>query len=183
MQQNPFNQNPLTRNKVLPTVTFVSPDKAKDLSVPKSTFSYEEMMEQYKNMSVPNQLPDPTKSASGGLVQYDKSPLTKDEWTKWRFHVRKSEHGDWGDAWGKEEVAKEQQIDKKSQEYTQRSRIENAKLSADLEKDEFRKQLLADIDSGNLFPNTRLEEVDESKRSNVSQTTIKENKDGSDSKQ
>ena len=94
-----------------------------------------------------------------------------------------SSAGDWGDAWGRDEFRKEQTMERRSAEFTKASRIGNAKLSADLEKDEFRKQLLADIDSGKLFPNTRLEEVDESKRSNISQTTIKENKDGSDSKQ
>ena len=91
--------------------------------------------------------------------------------------------GEWGDAWGRDEFRKEQAIEKRSAEFAKASQIGNAKLSADLEKDEFRKQLLADIDSGNLFPNTRLEEVDESKKSNISQTTIKENKDGSNSKQ
>ena len=115
-------------------------------------------------MTVPNQLPDPTKTSSGGVVQYDKTPLTKDEWTKWRFIERRSEHADWGYAWGKED----RQQDKKAEEFAQRSKIENAKLSAELEKDEFRKQLLNDIESGKYFPPSRLEEVDEAKRSTIS---------------
>lgn len=179
--QNPFNQNPFTRNRTFPNVVFVPADKAKELKVPKADFSYQEMMEQYKNMTVPNQLPDPTKTASGEVIQYDKSQLTQDEWTKWRFHIRKSEHGNWGDAWGKEDVANEQQQDKKAQEYAQRSRIGNAKLSAELEKDDFRKKLLADIDSGKMFPLTKLEEVNESQKSKVSQQTTKEDSNGSNS--
>jgi len=171
-QQNPFNQNPLTRNRVLPTVSFVSsPDEAKNLKVPETTFSsYDEMMEQYNSLVVPNQLPDPTKTCSNDLIQLDKSPLTKDEWTKWRFATFSDSHGNWGDAYGRKESAKEQEIDKKSAEFAKRSRIENAKLSAELEKDEFRKKLLADVEAGKIFDLTKLEEVDESAKVQYRQT-------------
>ena len=175
--QNPFNSNPLTRNRSFPTVEFVKPNAAKNLKVP-TPEPYDPSKLPQNNLTVPNQLPDPTKTSAGGLVQYDKTPLSKDEWTKWRFIDRKSEHGDWGNAWGREEAAKEQYQEKISREYAERSAIENAKLSAELEKDDFRKQLLADIDSGKLFPNTKLEEVDESKNSTISQKqTINETKE------
>ena len=182
--QNPFNSNPLTRNRVLPTVTFVKPNEARNLQVPTAE-PYDPSKLPQNNLTVPNQLPDPTAGFGGTIgMESDKSPLAKDEWTKWRIKKFNSPHGSWGDAWGRDEVAKEQEQDKKSQQYAQRSRIENAKLSADLEKDDFRKQLLADIDSGKLFPNTRLEEIDEAKRSTISQrTTIKESKDGSNPNQ
>ena len=184
MQQNPFNQNPLTRNRVLPTVTFAKPDEAKNLTVPPAE-PYDPSKLPQNNLTVPNQLPDPTAGFGGTTeMEVEKGPLSKDEWTKWRFKKYNGSHGSWGDAWGREEVAKEQQQDKISQEFARQSAIGNAKLSADLEKDEFRKELLKDIDSGKYFPKTHLEEVNESfKRSNISTTTIKENENGSNPKQ
>lgn len=175
MQQNPFNQNPLTRNRVLPTVQFASTDsERKNLQVPAPTYSYEDAVNAYRNLHVPQQeTPLDRIGAFGVSIAPDGT----------RTIQMQSPVGEWGDAWGRDEFRKEQTIEKRSAKFAKASQIGNAKLSADLEKDEFRKQLLADIDSGNLFPNTRLEEVDESKQSNVSQTTIKENKDGSDSKQ
>lgn len=167
MESSPFLQNPLIRNRRLPSVVFAKPDKAKDLKVPAAE-PYDPSKLPQNSLTVPNQLPDPTAGFGGTTdLEVEKGPLSKDEWTKWRFKKFSSQHGSWGDSWAKDEVAKEQQLDKKSQEFAQRSRIENAKLSADLEKDEFRKQLLADIDSGKLFPNTKLEEVDESVKNQV----------------
>lgn len=164
MQQNPFNSNPLTRNRTFPTVSFVKPGEAKDLQVPKAE-PYDPSKFQQNSLTVPNQLPDPTAGFGGTVrTEVESSPLAKDEWTKWRIKNFSNPHGSWGDAWGRDEVAKEQQLDRRSAEFAKRSRIENAKLSAELEKDEFRKQLLADIDSGKIFPNTRLEEIDESKK-------------------
>lgn len=181
MQQNPFNNNPLTRGRVFPNVSFVKPNEAKGLKLPVPD-PYDPNKLPSNDMPVPNQLPDPTKTFSNGLIQYDNSPLAKDEWTKWRFKTFNSSCGNWGDAWGKTDMTRELEIDRKSAEFAKKSEIGNAKLSAELEKDDFRKQLLADIDSGKLFPNTRLEEVDESKRSTISQqTTIKENTNGSNS--
>ena len=175
MQQNPFNSNPLTRNRVLPTVTFAKPDEAKNLTVPPAE-PYDPSKLPQNNLTVPNQLPDPTAGFGGTTeMEVEKGPLSKDEWTKWRFKKYNGSHGSWGDAWGREEAAKEQQQDKISQEFARQSAIGNAKLSADLEKDEFRKQLLADVESGKYFPNTHLEEVNESKKNISQQTTIKEN--------
>ena len=179
--QNPFNSNPLTRNRVLPTVTFVKPSEARNLHVPTAE-PYDPSKLPQNNLTVPNQLPDPTAGFGGTIdIASEKSLLAKDEWTKWRIKNFSNPHGSWGDAWGRDEVAKEQEQDRISREFAKRSEIGNAKLSAELEKDEFRKQLLADIDSGKLFPNAHLEEVDESKRSTISQrtATIKENTDGS----
>lgn len=176
--QNPFNSNPLTRNRSFPTVEFVKPNAAKDLKVP-TPEPYDPSKLPQNNLTVPNQLPDPTAGFGGTTeMEVEKGPLSKDEWTKWRFKKFNSPRGSWGDAWGREEVAKEQYQEKISREYAERSAIENAKLSAELEKDDFRKQLLADIDSGKLFPNTKLEEVDESKNSTISQKqTINETKE------
>ena len=166
MQQNPFNQNPLTRNRVLPTVQFASTDsERKNLQVPASTYSYEDAMNAYRNLHVPQQeTPLDRIGAFGVSIAPDGT----------RTIQMQSPVGEWGDAWGRDEFRKEQTIEKRSAEFAKASQIGNAKLSADLEKDEFRKQLLADIDSGKYFPNTHLEEVDESKRSIISSQKTKE---------
>jgi len=166
MQQNPFNQNPLTRNRVLPTVQFASTDsERKNLQVPAPTYSYEDAVNAYRNLHVPQQeTPLDRIGAFGVSVAPDGT----------RTIQMQSPAGEWGDSWGRDEFKKEQTMEKRSAEFAKASQIGNAKLSADLEKDEFRKQLLADIDSGKYFPNTHLEEVDESKRSIISSQKTKE---------
>lgn len=166
MQQNPFNQNPLTRNRVLPTVQFASTDsERKNLQVPTPTYSYKDAMNAYRNLHVPQQeTPLDKIGAFGVSIAPDGT----------RTIQMQSPAGEWGDAWGRDEFRKEQTMEKRSAEFAKASQIGNAKLSADLEKDEFRKQLLADIDSGKYFPNTRLEEIDESKRSIISSQKTKE---------
>lgn len=172
---NSFLSNPFTRNRTFPSVQFATTDAERNvLKVPLPTFSYEEALEAYRNMHVPNQSPDPTIVGQGTIqtTQFDNSPLAKDEWTKWRFMRHSSEHGDWeGDPFGRDEFRKEQELDRKSAAYAEKSRIENAKLSAELEKDDFRKQLLADIDAGKIFAKSKLQEIDESKNGNISTTT------------
>lgn len=166
--------NPFTRNRVFPSVQFATTDTERNaLKIPLPTFSYEEAIEAYRNIHVPNQLPDPTIAGQGTIqtMQFDNSSLAKDEWTKWRFMHHSSEHGDWGDPFGRDDFRKEQELDRKSAAYAEMSRIENAKLSAELEKDDFRKQLLADIDAGKFFAKSRLQEVNESKKGIISITT------------
>lgn len=168
MENNPFNQNPLTRNRSFPTVVFASsPDKAKELQVPEAKSSWREMQEYYDNLHVPQQ-ESPTSKLGAFNVK-----IAKDET---RIINVPDSHGICGDVWGRDELAKEQYQEKISKEYAKQSAIENAKLSVELEKDEFRKQLLADVDSGKLFPNTRLEEIDESKKQvSSNQRQTKEN--------
>ena len=164
MQQNPFNQNPLTRNRTFPSAQFASsPDKARELKVPEAKFSYQEMMDSYNNLHVPQQ--ETPLSRIGAFDVRIASDGT-------RIIQPQSPTGQWGDPWGRDEIRKEQELDRRSAEFAARSKIENAKLSAELEHDEFRKQLLADVDSGRMFPTTRLEEVDESKRSMISSQVI-----------
>lgn len=175
--QNPFNSNPLTRNRVLPTVQFAGNDaERKNLKVPEAKFSWQEMQDAYNNLHVPQQ-ETPLDRIGAFNVNIARDGT--------RIIQAQSPVGEWGDAWGRDEFRKEQALDKRSAEFEKRSKIENAKLSAELEKDEFRKQLLADIESGKMFPTTRLEEVNESKRSSISfkqtQQTEKDNKDGSNS--
>lgn len=156
-----ISNNPLTRNRVVGSVKFAKNEAERNaLKVPAPTFSFEKIQSAYDNMVVPNQLPDPTKTASGGLVQYDKTSLKSDEWTKWRFIERKNPHGDWSsDPWEIEDMRKEEDINRRSAAYARLSKVENAKLMAELEKDSFRKTLLSDLDSGRLFPKSRLIEV------------------------
>lgn len=180
MQQNPFNSNPLTRNRVLPTVQFARTDaEKKNLQVPKSVYSYEDAMKAYNSMHVPQQeTPFDRIGAFNVKIAADGTRIIQSQ----------SSIGEWGDAWGRDEFRREQTIDRRSAEFAKQSAAGNAKLSADLENDDFRKQLLADIDSGKYFPNTRLEEVDESitttKCSNIrQQAPTKEKENGSNSKQ
>lgn len=52
-----------------------------------------------------------------------------------------------------------QQVDKKSQEYWKKADEESKKLSASMSDEQ--KKMLADLDSGKLFPMSKLEEVDD----------------------
>ena len=156
--QNPFS-NPLTRNRSLPTVQFAKNDAEKrNLKVPEAKLSWQEMQNAYNDLHVPQQ--ETPLSRIGAFDVRIASDGT-------RIIQPQSPIGEWGDAWGRDELRKEQALEKRSAEFEKRSKIENAKLSAELEQDEFRKQLLADIESGKMFPTTRLEEVNESKRSTI----------------
>ena len=151
---SPFD-NPLTRNRNMPSVQFAKSDaERKNLSLPKP-ISYDSMLEQYRNMHVPQQ----NVFSSSNLGDF---PINSSFRNGMRIINMASSHTRcWGDPWGRDERQNEDDINKRSAEYAKRSRIENAKLMAELEKDQFRKQLLADVDSGKLFPKTRLIEVPE----------------------
>lgn len=157
--QNPFNSNPLTRNRVFPSATFVkSQQEARDLHVPDSSGTYEQNMAQVRDLHVPQSDFPGSRLGASSVEVTDNTPLAKDEWTKWRMIRSTSPHGDWGDAFGREEMAKQQEQDKFNREWQKQSVIGNAKISADLEKDEFRKRLLKDVEDGRIFTLTQLEE-------------------------
>ena len=153
MQQyhNPFSTNPFTRNVSYPQVQFASTDQQrKELKVPVSTSSWQEAQSAYKDMHVPQQqTPFDRIGAFNVRVFPDGTRVIQPQ----------SSVGEWGDPWGREEAACEQALNKRSAEYARISRIENKKLMDELEKDSFRKQLLSDVESGKLFPKSRLVEV------------------------
>jgi hypothetical protein len=159
---NPF-QNPLTRNRQFPTIQFAqSEEERKNLHTPASTYSYEDAVNAYNNLHVPQQ--EPRIDALAGFNFDEGKDAPPGEWRKPRTinhfgDVRK----DWGDPIGKlEDDPQKEELDPVSKEYAKNVGEINAKLSADAQTDELRKQLLADIDAGKIISKTKL--IDESKK-------------------
>lgn len=157
---NPFS-NPLTRNRSLPGVQFFSGSDAKNLKVPAPQISYEEQLEAYRNLHVPQQSFVPEDPLAGFELQRDPT-LAPDEWSHMRIIGRHDSSKEWGDAWGRDEFDKERREEQISREYNAAMQQGNAKLSAELEKDDFRKQLLKDLEDGKIMKPTSL--IEESKK-------------------
>ena len=161
MIPNPFSSNPLTRNRQFPSVQFFSEDAAKNLQVPNSSSSYEEQLEAYRNLHVPQQSFVPEDPLAGFVLERDPT-LAPDEWSHMRM-ISRSTTSEWGDSWGRDGIEKERRENEIFRKYNAIVANGNEKLSAELEKDDFRKQMLKDLEDGKIFQKTRLI-IDESER-------------------
>lgn len=151
---NPFS-NPLIRNRTFPNVQFFSGKSAKDLHVP-ITQSYEEQRDALRNLHVPQQSFVP-EDPLAGFSLHDDPTLAPDEWSKFRWINRgSSKEREWGDAWGRDEIEREKRENLISKKYNDFIAHKNTELKAKLEKDDFRKQLLKDLEDGKILQKTRL---------------------------
>ena len=151
--QNPFS-NPFTRNRQLPSAVIVSGKAAKNLKVPQGE-TFEQQQARLRDLHVPQQSHVPEDPLAGFELHRDPT-LAPDEWSHMRIIGRHDSSKEWGDAWGRDEIEKERRENEISRRYNAFVAMQTAKLKSDLKKDEFRKQLLKDIDDGKYFPKTRL---------------------------
>lgn len=158
---SPFD-NPLTRNRAFPTIHFAQSDEErKNLHTPAPVYSYEDAVNAYNDLHVPQKEPE-IDALAGFNLEEDKT-LGPDEWSKTRWrNYSNSTHGDWGDPMQsiRDELnpKPKEELDLASQKYAEVSKVENAKLSAELEADEARKKMLKDLETGRIFALTRLQD-------------------------